>query len=288
MTIELKGLRGLNGLNSLMNASQDLILNDLVDSSSIPIERIISSKLQPRQEFASKALFDLSESIKAQGVIQPLIVRPVGEKYEIVAGERRWRAAKLAGLTELPVIIKTVSDETALALALIENLQREDLRPLEQAFAFTRLKEEFGMSDQDIGDILSQSRSSVTNSIRLLKLCSEVKELLAADKLEMGHARALLGLGEDEQLKTATYICDNQLSVREAEELIKRMKIAAETAKDPFSMLSHTAKSWVEQLTNKMQPDLKIQLTEKGEGKLMIKFKSLDELEWLAEHLKID
>lgn len=285
--IELKGFKGLLGLEDILDRSfQQPSNKNLVKTLSIT--RLISGKFQPRQEFNDKKLFDLADSIREQGIIQPLIVRPADENYEIVAGERRWRAARIAGLNEVPVIIKPISDQVALALALIENIQREDLNSLEQAFALARLKEEFEMSDQQIANVISQSRSTVTNSIRLLKLCPEVKELLSAGRLEMGHARALLGLDEGKQLKAATYICGNQLSVREAEELVKRMKIAAEAAKDPFSMLSQDAKSWVEGLTNKMQSNLKIQLTEKGEGKLMIKFKSFDELEWLAEHLKID
>ena len=193
----------------------------------LPVDLIQRGKYQPRREMDPEALQELADSIKSQGIIQPLIVRSIGDKYEIIAGERRWRAAKLAGLSEVPVIIRSIPDEAAIAIALIENIQRENLNPIEEAFALARLIEEFGMTHQQVAEAVGKSRTSVTNLLRLLALPEEIKNMLEAGLLEMGHARTLITLHESMQLDTARMIVDKQLSVRETENLIRRLQIPA-------------------------------------------------------------
>src|SRR5438445_10256232 len=211
---KLKGLG--RGLDALLLGSDAETATDAL--KSLPIDRIRSGRYQPRTRMDDASLAELSESIKVQGVVQPILVRPVdGGRYEIVAGERRWRAAQRAGLKEIPALIRAVPDQAALALALVENIQREDLNPLEEAQGIKRLIEEFGLTHEAAAQAVGRSRSAVTNLLRLTQLARPVQELLLAGSLEMGHARALLSLAPDAQVLAANRIVAQELSVRDAE-----------------------------------------------------------------------
>jgi ParB family chromosome partitioning protein len=268
------------------------ISHDVVDSdnqeklASLPIDQIQPGKYQPRREMDAASLEDLANSIRSQGIIQPIIVRPVGHKYEIIAGERRWRAAQLAGLTEIPAIIRHIPDEAAIAMALIENIQRENLNPIEEAAALERLIIEFGMTHQHVADAVGKSRTSVTNLLRLLALPDEVKAMLEKGLLEMGHARTLVTLPESAQLEAAELIVARQLSVRETENLVRRLQapqqenVAAEKFQDPDIMhLQDT-------LSKRFKVRVAIQCNAKGKGKLVIHYKSLAELDGILSQFQ--
>ncbi|MET0010346.1 MAG: ParB/RepB/Spo0J family partition protein, partial [Candidatus Thiodiazotropha sp. 6PLUC4] len=190
--------------------------------SRLPVDLIQRGRYQPRREFDPDSLRELADSIAAQGVIQPIIVRAVeNERYELIAGERRWRAAQQAGLDEIPVVIKEVTEEAAMAMGLIENIQREDLNPLEEANALSRLLHEFGLTHQEVAKAVGKSRTTVTNLLRLLDLNEEVKSLVESGRIEMGHARSLLGLKGEDQTKAANLVVSQGLSVRETERLVR-------------------------------------------------------------------
>lgn len=245
--------------------------------TQLDVDAIQRGKYQPRREMDAEALEELANSIKKQGIIQPLIVRPVNDKYEIIAGERRWRAAQIAGLTHVPAIIRHIPDEAAIAMALIENIQREDLNPVEEALALERLISEFGMTHQQIAEAVGKSRTSVTNLLRLLSLPDEVREMLERGLLEMGHARTLITLPEAVQLETAQLIIARHLSVRETENMVRRLQTpnaqrASTHFKDPD--IVHLQESLAKQLKLKVA----IQCNAKGRGKLVIHYRSLAEL----------
>jgi ParB family chromosome partitioning protein len=250
---------------------------------SLPLDRIRPGAYQPRVEFDPESLHELSESIRAQGVIQPIVVRAVGDGYEIIAGERRWRAAQQAGIDRIPVIVRDVDDETAVALALIENIQREDLNPLEEATALKRLVEDFQLTHQEAATAVGRSRSTVSNLLRLLELVAEVRELVAARKLEMGHARALLGLDERRQLPTAREVVRKQLSVRETEALVRRL---LNPPKAKHRQVDPDIQRLQQQLAERLCAVVKIQHGSKGKGKLVISYNSADELEGIIGHLQ--
>lgn len=252
----------------------------------IPIELLSPGKFQPRQDFEPERLQELADSIKAQGVLQPIIVRPIAQnQFEIIAGERRWRASQLAGLREMPAIIKEFNDEDALAIALIENIQREDLNPLEEARALQRLIEEFGKTHEQAATAVGKSsRTAVTNLLRLLQLNDDVKTMLEHGDLEMGHARALLSLESQEQSKAAGIVVSKGLSVRETEKLVKRtLEGPDETKKvvenDPDIM------RFQENLSRKLGAKIQIQHSSQGKGKLIIHYNSPDELEGILSHV---
>ncbi len=252
--------------------------------SSLPLEALCRGKYQPRRDLDTEALEELANSIRAQGIIQPLIVRPVATRpgthqYEIIAGERRWRAAKLAGLTEVPVIIRSIPDEAAVAIALIENIQRQNLNPIEEAFALQRLLDEFGMTHQQVATAVGKSRTSVTNLLRLLSLPGEIKKLLERGLIEMGHARSLITLPESAQLEVAERIVARSLSVRETEEWVRRLQ---QPPKEAESLLPepHFIKLQNE-LSNQLKLPVAISHNKKGKGKLVIQYKSLAELNGL-------
>lgn len=241
-------------------------------------------KYQPRRDMDPALLDELANSIRAQGIIQPLIVRPVGDRYEIIAGERRYRAAQLAGLTEVPVIVRHIPDEAAMAIGLIENIQREDLNPIEEAAALNRLLKEFGMTHQQVADAVGKSRTTVTNLLRLLALPEEVKRLLEQGLLEMGHARTLITLPETAQCETAQLIVTRGLSVRETEELVRRLQqpASAKTDKpiDPGMM------DLQENLARQLKLRVAIQCNAKGKGKLVIHYRNLRELDHLLAQIQ--
>jgi len=247
----------------------------------LPIEQLQPGKYQPRKDMSAEALDDLSNSIRSQGIIQPIVVRPLGEdSYEIIAGERRWRAAQLAEIDMVPCLVKPVPDEAAVAIALIENIQREDLNAMEEAIALERLLNEFELTHQEVADAVGKSRTTVTNLLRLNNLNDEVKTLLEHGDIEMGHARALLALENDLQTNTARTVVGKELTVRETEALIKKIqeppKPAKEKIKDP------NTKALEQNLSEKLGSQVSISHNKKGKGKLVISYTNLEELDGIV------
>ncbi|NIC05420.1 ParB/RepB/Spo0J family partition protein [Billgrantia bachuensis] len=252
----------------------------------LPLGQLCRGKYQPRRDIQPEALEELADSIRAQGVMQPIVVRPIGEaRYEIIAGERRWRAAQLAELDTIPAVIREVSDEVALALALIENIQRENLNPVEEAMALKRLLEEFELTQQQVADAVGKSRAQVANLLRLLALDPEVQTLLERGDLDMGHARALLALSGAKQRRAAHEVVNKDLTVRDTEALVKRLaqgevKKTASTAESPDVMRLET------KLGELLGAPVKIQHSRGGKGRLTIRYSSLDELDGILEHIR--
>jgi len=251
----------------------------------LPVEFMQRGKYQPRRDMHPDALEELAESIKSQGVMQPIVVRPLAKpnSYEIIAGERRWRATQLAGLDKIPAVIRDVPDETAIAMALIENIQREDLNPIEESLALKRLQDEFELTQQEVADAVGKSRTAVTNLLRLLNLAEEVRTLLEHGDLEMGHARCLLTLPESQQKQLARVIVSKSLSVRQAEALVR--KTQQETKKVAPEKVDPDLQKLEESLGEKIGVPVAIQHSAKGKGKLVLKYNNLDELDGILNHL---
>lgn len=253
-------------------------------SHTLPIEHLQRGKFQPRKDMNPEKLQELADSIKAQGIIQPIVVRKFdGDKYEIVAGERRWRAAQLAGLQEVPVVVRDIDDRATMAIALIENIQRQDLNPLEEAEALRRLLDEFTMTHQQIADAVGKSRVTVTNLLRLMDLHPEVKKLLISGQLEMGHARALLGLDGVKQVAAAQKIAREGLTVRMAEKLVKDAQI--ETKPQQPKPVDHDTLRLQNELTAKLGAKVVIDHKDNGSGKLVIAYSTLEELDGILEQI---
>src|SRR5690349_12575180 len=255
----------------------------------IPLDQMQRGKYQPRRDMKEEALKELAESIKKQGVVQPIVVRPVGERrYEIIAGERRWRAAQMAGLDTVPAVVRDVPDRTAIAMALIENIQRADLNPLEEAEAMQRLISEFEMTHQQAAEAVSRSRAAVTNLLRLLELTREVQELVRQGALEMGHARAILALKGPAQTDAARKVADKRLTVRETEELVRRRLKELEGGERlaPGRKTDPNVSRLERQLTEKLGAKVVVESGPKGKGKLVIHYTSLDELDGILAHIK--
>ena len=259
---------------------------------SLPVEAIQRGQFQPRRHFEQAALTELAASIKAQGILQPIVVRALptpgqdAAQYEIIAGERRWRAAQLAGLAEIPVVIRNLDDETTAAVALIENIQREDLNPLEEAQALQRLLEEFAMTHQQAADVVGRSRAAVSNLIRLLDLTPMVKERLGAGQLDMGHARALLGLSPSEQEQLAEQIVSQQLSVRETERRVKQL--GQPRPKKPATNEHQADIRRLEQtMADSLGTMVKIKHQKSGKGTLTIQYSDLNNLDQVIQKLGI-
>ncbi|MFT3929308.1 MAG: ParB/RepB/Spo0J family partition protein [Spongiibacteraceae bacterium] len=253
----------------------------------LPVEFIQRGKYQPRRDMNQEALEELANSIRAQGVMQPIVVRLIGpDKYEIIAGERRWRASQLAGLDKVPVVIREVPDEAAIAMALIENIQREDLNPMEEAIALSRLQKEFELTHQQIADAVGKSRATVTNLLRLMSLRDDVQKLLEHGDIEMGHARALLSLTPELQASTAHQVVSKGLSVRQTESLVRKMleDKPAPKADDKVSA-DADIKRLQDSLSEKIGAQVLIQHTAKGKGKLVLHYNSLDELDGILNHI---
>ncbi|MBK1671935.1 chromosome partitioning protein ParB [Ectothiorhodospira shaposhnikovii] len=252
----------------------------------IPVEQISRGRYQPRVNMRPEALEALADSIRAQGVVQPVVVRSVSGGYELVAGERRWRAAQMAGLREIPAVVREVPDQAAAAMALIENIQREDLNPLEEANALQRLIHEFGMTHQQAAEAVGRSRAGVTNLLRLLDLEGPVKVLLDEGRLEMGHARALLALVEGEQVAAARQVAEKQLSVRETERLVQSLlKNAGQEAAPPPPRNPDVTRLESE-LSDRLGAKVNIQYNTRGKGRLVIQYNSLDELDGILGHIR--
>jgi len=286
MAKKKRGLGAL-GVDVLLSAAETESSISKSDKSlmHLPIEMIRQNPYQPRQVMEPVALEALAASIGKQGVVQPIVVRKVNHEYELIAGERRWRASQLAGLQEIPAIIKTANDQEAAAIALIENLQREDLSPLEEAQAFTNLIENFDLTHQEVGDVVGRSRAAVSNSLRLLALADPVKEMLNQGQLEMGHARALLALNATEQLTNAQRIVRRQLSVRAAEALVKQTQ---QNDAKPTRPINHPDPDIVrleQTLSDLMGANVSIQHTQNGSGRMQIRYSNLDEFEGIVEKL---
>ncbi|MEJ6590834.1 MAG: ParB/RepB/Spo0J family partition protein [SAR86 cluster bacterium] len=276
--------RGLGrGLDALLGAQNKSPVGEPIDIGQrldeIPVEWIRPGKYQPRKIMDEEALQELAASIKAQGLMQPIVLRSVGvERYEIIAGERRWRAAQLAGMDKIPAVIREVNDEAAVAMSLIENIQREDLNPMEEALALQRLVDEFELTHQQVADAVGKSRTAVTNYLRLSHLGGEVAQMLGNGDIEMGHARALLTLSTDLQVRAAREIVAQHLNVRQAEALVRQLLAGPKTDKTAVRTDTDT-KQLENRLTNKLGQPVNIQHSAKGKGKLVIKYNSLDELD---------
>lgn len=289
--------KGLSALLSSGSASSmsNLLSERAVDRGSvlgeeerlrnIPIDLIQRGKYQPRVEMNEAALEDLAASIKAQGVMQPIVIRSISaQKYEIIAGERRWRASQMAGLSSIPAVVKQVSDEAAIAMSLIENIQRENLNPIEEAMALKRLQDEFELTQQEVASAVGKSRATVTNLMRLIGLHIDVQKMLQVGKLEMGHARALLTLSETKQVEFAKLVANKGLSVRQTESLVRNVNTGSEL--DRKKSIDPNIKKLEEDLGEKLGAKVIIQHTEKGKGRLVINYNSLDELDGILVHLE--
>ncbi len=253
---------------------------------TLPIELLQRGKYQPRKDMNPEKLQDLANSIAMQGIVQPIVVRHISpEQYEIVAGERRWRAAQLAGLQDVPVIIKEMDDRTAMAIALIENIQREDLNVLEEADALQRLLTEFNMTHQQVADAVGKSRATVTNLLRLLELAPDVKKMLVNKQLEMGHARALLSLTAEQQIEAARKITNDGLTVRLAEKLVKDIQNPPQKSETKNSVIDSDTLSLQNDLSVKFGAKVQVESNENGKGKLIIHYSNLLELEGILSKL---
>ncbi|NOR68425.1 MAG: ParB/RepB/Spo0J family partition protein [Methylomarinum sp.] len=276
--------RGLGrGLNALLGDMEPAAQEKSHSQESLPIEFLQRGKYQPRKDMNPEALKELADSIKAQGIIQPIVIRAVGEdKYEIIAGERRWRAAQLTELQEVPVVIKDIDDRAAMAVALIENIQREDLNALEESEALKRLVDEFDLTHQQAADAVGKSRAMVSNLLRLIDLQSEVKIQLSKGLLEMGHARALLALEAEKQVEVANKVVKLGLTVRATEKLIKYMGQEKKTGKAPQDTDTLRLQ---EDLTEKTGAKVTINHQNSGKGKLVFSYTSLEELEGIINRI---
>ena len=262
----------------------------------LPLDILQRGRYQPRSHMDPESLDELAASIRSQGVVQPIVVRPIeattpsgGQRYEIIAGERRWRAAQLAGLADIPAIVRDVPDETAISVSLIENIQREDLNPLEEARALERLISEFSMTHQQAAEAVGRSRAAVSNLLRLLDLAPEVGDQLEARALEMGHARALLGLTtRRQQVEVAALVVKKGLSVRETEAIVRRMtQSGAERTQAPVAATADPDVQRLElDLAEKLGARVAIQHSRTGKGKLVVSYNSLDELDGILEHIR--
>lgn len=293
----ISGATGVSSADAIRSATEALQVsekeaeNQKLDGTlkHLPVEFLQRGKYQPRRDMSPEALEELSESIKAQGVMQPIVVRPIGEKgenkYEIIAGERRWRATQLAGLDTIPAVIREVPDETAIAMALIENIQREDLNPIEEALALKRLQEEFDLTQQEVAETVGKSRTAVTNLLRLLNLGQEVKTLLEHGDIEMGHARCLLTLEDMDQRDVARAIVSKGLSVRQAEAMVRNLQEAAKAENKPDKPNAPDLKHLEEGLADHVGVPVQVQHGAKGKGKLVFKYNNLDELDGILNHL---
>jgi len=257
----------------------------------LPVEQMVRGRYQPRTEFHEEQLQELADSIGKQGIIQPIIVRsisvdPAKPKYEIIAGERRWRAAQLAGLPDVPVVVKKYSDEEAIAVSLIENIQREDLNPIEEASSLDRLIQEFGLTHQEAADAVGRSRAAVSNLLRLLSLDVGVKEMLAHGDIEMGHARALLSLEVTLQPGVANIVISKGLSVRETEAHVRKLLNPSPKNKKENVVNDLHISDLQNRLSEILGAKVTCQHSAKGKGKLVIQYNSLDELDGILEHIK--
>ncbi len=299
MSVKKRGLgRGLDALLGGANATQS-VGTDALDTGpeaahggeanarrELPVDLIQRGKYQPRRDIEPESLRELADSIIAQGVIQPISVRPISDqRYEIIAGERRWRAAQLAGLDVIPVVIRDVSDQAAIAMALIENIQREDLNPIEEAASLQRLQREFDLTQQEVATAVGKSRSTVANLLRLMTLQEDVQRLVEHGDLEMGHARALLGLEGANQSQAARTVVSKGLTVRQTEALVRHL-LAIKTPPVSAKHIDPNIRHLQDDLSQRLGARVQIQHSAKGRGKLVLSYNSLDELDGILSHIK--
>lgn len=270
----------LSSARGQAESADDIVLKTL------PVERIRPGQYQPRTRMDPDALQELADSIKAQGLVQPIVVRKLGGgEYELIAGERRWRASQLAGLHEIPAVVREIPDQAAAAMSLIENIQREDLNALEEANALRRLIDEFGLTHQQTAEAVGRSRVAVTNLLRLLELQDETKQMVDAGQLEMGHARALLALQGAQQVEVAHKVAQRQLSVRETERLVKLLLEGGKKAQQEFKPAPDVVRL-EQQLADTLGAKVAIRYNRTGKGKLVIEYNSLDELDGILAHIQ--
>jgi len=293
MSLKKRGLgRGLDALLGTSKAAAAATPEEIKSDAmrTLAIGLLQPGKYQPRTGMDADRLTELAESIKAQGVIQPIVVREIGKnKYEIIAGERRWRAAGQAGLAEVPVVLREVDDRAVIAMALIENIQREDLNPLEEALALSRLIDEFSLTHQQAAEAVGRSRAAVSNLLRLLELPEEIRKLLEDKKLEMGHARALLTLAAPAAIALARDAADNGLSVREVERRAQQLaqgKIPTKKAVAPAKKADADIASLERELSDRLGAKVAVQHGRGGRGKLVINYHGLDALEGILEKIR--
>lgn len=286
MTVKKRGLAKGRGLDALLGSIQKEKLQLEVQAldhgqlKQIDVTQLKRGTYQPRRFINEQDLQELAASIKKHGVMQPIVIRPVDDEefaYEIIAGERRWRAAQLAGLTEIPAIVRDLTDQVAIALALIENIQRQDLNPIDQALALQRFHEEFGLSHQEIADTVGKARTTVSNLLRLLSLEEEIKELIQQGQIDMGHARAILTMKAKDQLQIAKIVIEKSLSVRQTEQLVRDWnEPKQEKSKDPQAP---DVQQLTQKLSERFSASVKLDYNKQGKGKLVISYNSLDELD---------
>jgi len=281
----MKRNKGLGrGLDALLGGET---IPTAASTGTLPLQQIRPGKYQPRTKMNPESLRELAESIKVQGVMQPVLVRPVGDGYEIIAGERRVRAAAIAGLHEVPVIIRQVPDNAALAMALIENIQREDLNPLEEAHGVQRLIREFDFTHEQAAQAIGRSRSATSNLLRLTNLAAPVQQMVLDGKLDMGHARALLALSGAQQIQLGNRIAAGQLSVRATEALVARgSTVKARKALKKTPARARDIVRLEDELADTLGADVRLQADSRGKGELTIKFSSLDQLEGIVARLR--
>ncbi len=281
-----RGLDALLGGATATALQEEAVQADSRELQHLPLDLIQRGKYQPRRDMDPAALEELAQSIKAQGVMQPIVVRAIGkDRFEIIAGERRWRASQLAGLERIPAMVREVPDEAAIAMALIENIQREDLNPVEEAVALQRLQQEFQLTQQQVADAVGKSRVTVSNLLRLIALPDEIKTLLSHGDLEMGHARALLGLPADQQVEGARHVVARGLTVRQTEALVRQRLNSKEKPKvEPKS--DPDIARLEQRLAERLGSPVQIKHGQKGKGQLVIRYNSLDELQGVLAHIR--
>ena len=275
------------GLDALLGGALEAQATSKEELRQLPVDLLQRGKYQPRTHMDPGALEELASSIKAQGVVQPIVVRELGTgSYEIIAGERRWRAAQMAGLESVPAVVRNIPDQAAIAIALIENIQRENLNPVEEAVALQRLIDEFGMTHQQTAESVGRSRAAVTNLLRLLSLNDDVRTMLEEGRMDMGHARALLGLSGDTQSQTARQVVEKGLSVRETEDLVRRLLEQRAVPRKTREVSDPDVRRLQDELSEKLAARVRISHGSKGRGRLTIDYNSLEELEGVLARIR--
>jgi len=291
MAAKKRGL-GERGLGALLAGSKVNLDQELKDHDGelreVPIDLIQRGRFQPRRDMDPAALQELADSIRQQGVMQPVVIRPIAEgRYELIAGERRWRATQMAGLDSIPAIIRDVPDEAAIAMALIENIQRENLNPIEEAFALQRLQDEFGLTQAQVAEAVGKSRTTITNLLRLIGLSEDVRIMLEHGDLEMGHGRAMLTLAPELQMQVAKQVVAKSLSVRQTEALVRRVQQETPDNKArKKGALDPNIRALQDDLADRLGARVSIDHGQRGKGKLVIEYSSLDELDGILGHIK--
>lgn len=284
------GERGLGALLAGSRVNMDRNGSEPVEGElrELPIDVIQRGRYQPRRDMDQDSLQELAESIRQQGVMQPVVVRPVGDgQYELIAGERRWRATQLAGFDRIPAMIRDVPDAAAIAMALIENIQRENLNPIEEAFALNRLQEEFGLTQAQVAEAVGKSRTTITNLLRLVNLCQEVRVMLEHGDLEMGHGRAMLTLAPELQVQVARQVVAKALSVRQTEALVRRLQQEKPGRQNSRARVADpNIRRLQDDLSERLGASVAINHGSGGRGKVVIEYASLDELDGILGHIR--